>query len=159
MRNKQRPFMVFCVTVLCLLGARSAPLEPQAQSPESSFTGATASALLDQIASGLVAHNLSRMLAAFDLNKMTDGPLFRQQTTLFFRQTDVIRVHFNQIETSMEGGKGLVTVQAEIDAEPSDVFQMPALHKQAQLRLVAEPSGRGWKFSDVQPRAFFSIQP
>jgi hypothetical protein len=98
------------------------------------------------------------MLATFDLNKMTDGPLFKQQTTLFLRETDVIRVHFNQIETGMESGKGLVTVQAEIEAEPSDL-RMPALHKRAQLRFVAEPSGRGWKFSDIQPRTFFSIQP
>lgn len=159
MRNRRRYFIVFRVTVLWLLCASSTPGPAQTQSPDVSFTGATASSLLDQMASALVAHNPGRMLAAFDLNKMTDGPLFKQQTTLFFRQTDVIRVQFNQIETSMEGGKGLVTVQAEIDAEPSDVFQMPALHKRAQLRLVAEPSGRGWKFSDIQPRTFFSIQP
>jgi len=144
--------------VLWLLCASSTPSLAQAQSPESSFTGATASSMLDQIASALVAHNPGRMLATFDLNKMTDGPLFKQQTTLFFRETDVIRVHFNQIETSMEGGKGMVTVQAEIEAEPTDL-RMPALHKRAQLRFVAEPSGRGWKFSDVQPRTFFSIQP
>jgi hypothetical protein len=153
MRNRRRSVMVFCVAVLWL-----PPLSSLAQSPEGSFTGATATALLDQIASALVAHSPSRMLAAFDLSKMTDGPLFKQQTTVFFRQTEIIRVHFNQIETSIEGGKGVVTLQAEIDAEPSDV-QMPALHKQAQLRLVAEPAGRGWKFTDIQPRTFFSIQP
>ena len=158
MRNRGRCLRVSCVTVLWLLCASSTPSLAQAQSPESSFTGATASSMLDQIASALFAHNTGRMLAAFDLNKMTDGPLFSQQTTLFFRQTDVIRVHFNQIETSMEGGKGLVTVQAEIEAEPRDL-QMPALHKRAQLRLVAEPSARGWKFTDIQPRTFFSIQP
>ena len=158
MRDRRRCLRVSCVTVLWLLCASSTPSPAQAQPPESSFTGATASSMLDQIASALVAHNPGRMLATFDLNKMTDGPLFKQQTILFFRQTDVIRVLFNQIETSMEDGKGLVTVQAEINAEPSDVFQMPALHKRAQLRLVAEPSGRGWKFTDIQPRTFFSIQ-
>ena len=158
MRNRERCFRVSCITVLWLLCASSRPSPARAQTPESSFTGATASSILDQIASALVAHNPGRMLATFDLNKMTDGPLFKQQTTLFFRETDVIRVHFNQIETSMEGGKGMVTVQAEIEAEPTDL-RMPALHKRAQLRFVAEPSGRGWKFSDVQPRTFFSIQP
>lgn len=158
MCHRHRCFRVSWVMVLWLLCASSTPSLVQAQSPESSFTGATASSMLDQIASALVAHNPGRMLATFDLNKMTDGSLFKQQTTLFFRETDVIRVHFNQIETTMEGGKGLVTVQAEIDAEPSDL-RMPALHKRAQLRFVAEPSGRGWKFSDVQPRTFFSIQP
>ena len=157
MRDRRRCLRVSCVTVLWLLCASSTPSPAQTQSPESSFTGATASSMLDQIASALVAHNPGRMLATFDLNKMTDGPLFKQQTTLFFRETDVIRVHFNQIETSMEGGKGLVTVQAEIEAEPSDL-RMPALHKRAQLRFVAEPSGRGWKFTDIQPRTFFSIQ-
>ena len=115
-------------------------------------------ALLDQIAAALVAQSPSRMLAAFDLVKMTEGPLFKQQTTLFFRQTDNIRVHFDQIQTNMENGKGLVTVQAEIEAAPSDL-RMPALRKHAQLRLVAERSGRGWKFSDIQPRTFFSTQP
>ena len=130
----------------------------QSGPPQDSFNGRTAHALLDQIASGLVAHNRNQMLGAFDLDKMTDGPLFKQQVTSLFNQTVHIRVHFNQIQTSVEEGRGMTTVELEMEADRSD-DRLPPLYKQAQLHLVAENTSGKWKFTDVQPRTFFSIQP
>jgi hypothetical protein len=46
-------------------------------------------------------------------------------------------------------------VDAEMEAEPRNGGGAP-LHKQGTLRFVAEPTSSGWKFTDVQPRAFFS---
>ena len=89
---------------------------------------------------------------------ISDGPLFRQQIISFFNETANIRVHFNQIQTSTEAGKNVVTVLMEIDAARSD-DSLPALRKRAELRFEAETSARGWKFSDIQPRTFFSTQP
>lgn len=130
----------------------------QSGSRPDSFNGRTAHALLDQIESGLVAHNRDQMLAAFDLDKMTDGPLFKQQVTSLFNETVNIRVHFNQIQTSVEEGRGMTTVEFELEAGRTD-DRLPPFYKQAQLHFVAENTTGKWKFTDVQPRTFFSIQP
>ena len=136
------------------------PASPAGQSgfAQDSFSDRTAHALLEQIASGLVAQNRKRMLGAFDLDKMTDGPLFKQQVSSLFSQTVNIRVHFDQIQTSVEEGRGIATVEFELEAGRTD-DRLPPLYKQAQLHLVAENTNGKWKFTDVQPRTFFSIQP
>jgi hypothetical protein len=87
---------------------------------------------------------------------MADGQLFRQQVTAFFGQTGVIRVHFNLAQAVMEDGKGVATVDMEMEADLRDDGR-PPVRKQATLRFVAEKSSDGWKFTDVQPRTFFSI--
>jgi hypothetical protein len=156
--------VVLCATLLWV------PLEagwPQGKAPappakDSAFTDRVASQLLDQLTTGLIAHNQSKMLGAFDLSKMPDGPLFRQQITNFFRQTGNIRFHFNILEVAADGsnaGRGTVEVAAEIDVEVLREAITPPLRKQATLHFVAESGPGGWKFTDVQPRTFFSTQP
>jgi len=147
-----------------------APLEavwPQAKPPaqqakDSSFTLSTASHLLDQLTAGLTAHNQSKMLGAFELSKMADGPLFRQQVTNLFRQTGNIRFHFNILDVATDGtdpSKGIAEVAVEMDVEVLREEVTPPLRKQATLHFVAESGPAGWKFTDVQPRTFFSTQP
>jgi hypothetical protein len=149
------------VVLLGLLpqNSRSQAKPPAPPAKDSSFTLNTASQLLDQITNGLVAHNQSKMLGAFDLSKMPDGPLFRQQVTNLFAQTGNIRFHFNILEVSMDGSKGIVEVAVEMDVEVLREAVTPPLRKQAKLRFVAENGPAGWKFTEVQPRAFFSTQP
>ena len=127
-------------------------------SQENSFADRNATALLGEIAAGLTAHNPERMLGAFDLNKMSDGPAFKQQVIALFSQTTLLLIHFNQVHTSMEDGRGVATTEVEVEARFGDEW-IPPLYKQAQLHLVAEMSGGKWKFTDVQPRTFFSTQP
>lgn len=148
------------VTLLWLLppSSRTQAKPPAPPAKDSSFTLNTASQLLDQITNGLVAHNQSKMLGAFDLSKMPAGPLFRQQVTAFFAQTGNVRFHFNILEVAMDGNRGTVEVAAEMDAEVREAMT-PPLRKQAKLRFVAENGPAGWKFTEVQPRAFFSTQP
>lgn len=154
MRDSRRR-IALVISVVCLLAAHS-PSQPTAQ--PGAFTGANATELLGQVARGLTAHNPDRMLRAFDLTKMADGALFRQQITSFFAETDSIRVHFDQVRTATEDGRGVITVQVEMEAEHRD-DRVPALHKQAELRLLAEPVAGRWKLTEIQPRAFFSPQP
>jgi hypothetical protein len=142
-------------------GARPQAKQPAQPAKENSFTEHTASQLLDQLTAGLVEHNQKKMLGAFDLSKMPDGPLFRQQVTAFFAQTGNVRFHFNILEVSTDGSngsKGFAEVAVEMDAEVREAIT-PPLRKQATLRFVAESGPAGWKFTDVQPRAFFSTQP
>ena len=126
--------------------------------PQDAFTEREASQLLNQIAGALAAHNQKKMLDAFDLNKMTDGARFRQQINSFFAQTGIIRAHFNLLHAGPEDGKSVATADFEMEAGLRD-DSLPPVRKQAQLRLVAERSADGWKFTDIEPRSFFSTQP
>ena len=143
---------------LAVQDVQSQAQQPSPPAKDNSFTLASASQLMDQITAGLEAKNQRKMLGAFDLSKMQDGPLFRQQVTAFFAQTGNVRFHFNLLEVSMDGGKGMAEVAVEMDAEVHEAIT-PPLRKQAKLRFVAENGSAGWKFTDVQPRAFFSTQP
>jgi hypothetical protein len=146
------------ISLLCptaILPARQSGGDASPKPDENVFHERAATQLLNQIAEGLVAHNQREMMGAFDVAKMTDGALFRQQITAFFGQTGVIRVHFNLAQAAMEDGKGVATVDLEMEADLRDDGR-PPVRKQAQLRFVAEKSADGWKFTDVQPRAFFS---
>jgi hypothetical protein len=147
----------FALAITLAWPAWARPLLPGA-SQESSFTDRTATALLGEIVAGMTAHNPQRMLGVFDLGKMGGGLAFRQQVVALFSQTTVLRIHFNQVHTSMEDGRAVATAEVEVEAQFGDEWT-PPLHKQAQLRLVAETSGGKWKFTDVQPRTFFSTQP
>lgn len=147
----------FALAVSLAWPASASPLLPGALQ-ESSFSDRTATALLGEIVAGMTAHNPERMLGAFDLGKMAGGLAFRQQVVALFSQSTVLRIHFDQVRTSMEDGKALATAEVEVEAQFGDEWT-PPLHKQAQLRLVAETSGGKWKFTDVQPRTFFSTQP
>jgi len=157
---KARLVVILSAALLCFAGqgARSQAKQPTPPAKDDSFSLNTASQLLEQITAGLVAKNQRKMLGAFDLSKMPDGPLFRQQVTAFFSQTGNVRFHFNLLDVSMDGGKGMAEVAVEMDAEVHEVMA-PPLRKQAKLRFIAENGPAGWKFTDVQPRAFFSTQP
>jgi hypothetical protein len=45
-----------------------------------------------------------------------------------------------------------------MEAAPRD-DNAPTVHKQERLRFTAANTSAGWKFTDVEPRAFFSLQP
>ena len=124
----------------------------RAQSKEdSSFSERMASRLLDQIAEGLNGHSGKKMLSAFDLGRMNGGTTFKDQVTSLINQTDSIRIHFKLIEVT----ENTAIADVEMDATfTSDLA--PPQHKHAQLRFAAETGHKGWKFIDVQPRAFFS---
>jgi hypothetical protein len=114
--------------------------------------------LLHQMAVALGSRNQTKMLGVFDLPKMKDGALFRQQVISFLSRSGPIRVHFNQVQVSKDGEQDVITTMVEMEADSRDDTKLP-VRKQAQLRFVAESSPAGWKFTDVQPREFFSTQP
>jgi hypothetical protein len=164
------PGKILCVAMLLSLlpawetatSAQATPKSSPSPPKESPFTDKVASQLLEQIATGLASRNQARLLGAFDLLKMTEGPLFRQQIASFLAQTDSIRMHYNLVEAGMEGGRGIVrgivSVDIEMEADSRDANTLP-VRKQARLRLIADNSNGAWKFVDVEPRNFFSLQP
>ena len=123
--------------------------------PQSAFTKADASALLNQMKQGLIVRQAKTFLASFDLAQMSDGQLFRQQVQSFISHTDSIRIHFNVTNAAMDGDKGAASADVEMEADTGS-GTVP-LYKQATLNFTALRESSGWKFVDVQPRTFFSL--
>ncbi|HLJ87278.1 MAG TPA: hypothetical protein VKZ53_10675 [Candidatus Angelobacter sp.] len=119
------------------------------------FTADAASRLLENIRFGLEGHDPRKMLSVFDIAAMKGGAVFRDRIAAFFDQYESFRVHFNLVEASMQGAEGVVVVEAELDATPTSSLA-PPVRKRVQLRFLAANRGSGWKFTDVQPRSFFS---
>jgi hypothetical protein len=125
---------------------------------QSVFTVRDASRLVNQLADALEGHQLNKFLSAFDLTRMENGQLFKQQIASFFAHADSIDVHMNVTEAAMNGDKGTVTVETEIETGTRN-DNVPPVRKRATLNFTAERASSGWKFTDVQPRAFFSATP
>ena len=128
---------------------------PQKTPPSNAFDDRTASRLLLQLSESLQGHSQKQFLALFDLAKMKDSALFRQQITSFFSQTESIRAHLNLIETSLDGEKASIAVQAEMEAEPRNGGAIS--RRNDRLNFVVISAGDSWKFVDLQPRGFFSL--
>jgi hypothetical protein len=132
-----------------------AKLAPQQQPTPSGFDAQTASRLLLQLSEALQGHSQKQFLGLFDLAKMKDGTLFRQQINSFFAQTESIRVHLNLADTSVDGDKANIAVDAEMEAEPSN-GGAPS-RRNERLNFIVAKVGNSWKFIDMQPRSFFSL--
>jgi hypothetical protein len=144
---------IFIALILC--GLARAQNAPQPQPTPAAFDAQTASRLLLQLSEALQGHSQKQFLALFDLDRMKDGPLFQQQISSFFGQTDSIRVHLNLVDTSPGADKANLAVDAQMEAAPSNGGA--AERKNERLNFVVASQGNRWKFIDVQPRSFFSL--
>lgn len=161
-KNRRQSALAVAVSAILIFAvqfAAGAPLQSgsQDQPGQSAFTDDAASGLLSRITNGLESRNQTKVLAAFDLAAMPDGELFKQQIVSFMSHTENIRIHINLVQTSVEAGKGTAEADVEMEAAPRDSNANP-VHKQARLVFTAENTPAGWKFTDVQPRPFFSLQ-
>ena len=157
-RRLTKNYLLLLIVTVCSLfpGTMSVTaLAQTAQAPDQkTFSARDASALLNQMNDALVNRSAGRFLAAFDLSRMENGPLFKQQISSFIAHTDSIRMHFNLTSASMNGNQGAATVDVQMEADTGNGGE--PLHKEATLNLVAGQAGAKWKFIDVQPRSFFS---
>ena len=142
--------------VLLVYATVAAQTAPQPQPTPSTFDAQAASRMLLQLSEALRGHSQNQFLALFDLARMKDGPLFKQQTSAFFTQAESIRVHLNLVDTSVDGDKANIAVDAEMEAQPRD--DGAPTRRNEQLNFAVARAGDRWKFVDVQPRSFFSLQ-
>jgi hypothetical protein len=147
--------MLLFMALLCytILPAQVAP--PKPTPPTSAFDAQTASRLLLQLSEALQGHSQKQFLSLFDLSRMKDGTIFKQQINSFFTQTESIRAHLNLAGTSIDGKKASIAVDAEMEAEPSN-GGAPS-RRTERLNFVVTNAGSSWKFVDLQPRSFFSL--
>jgi len=146
--------MAILVALLCCVTLR-AQNAPQQQPPPAAFDAQIASRLLLQLSEALQGHGQKQFLALFDLAKMKDGALFRQQINSFFAQTESIRVHLNLGDISLDGDKASIAVEAEMEAEPKNGGAIA--RRNERLNFVVAQTGNSWKFVELQPRSFFSL--
>jgi hypothetical protein len=128
---------------------------PRQPPSETTFSDSAAATLLRQLSSSLQGHSKKSFLALFDLEKMKDGPLFKQQIDAFFARTESIRIHLNLLETSPPyqiGGEAMA-VYAEMEVQPSDGGA--AWRRSERLVFTAVRAGSRWKLNGVSPRFFY----
>jgi len=135
-----------------LAAAQAAQPKPP---PQNSFDAQAASRLLRQLSEALQGQSQKKFLALFDLDRMKDSALFRQQIASFFSRTISIRVHLNLGEIAVEGDRGTIAVDAEMEAEPGD--GSPIVRRNDRLNFTVANSGGTWKFVELQPQSFFSL--
>jgi hypothetical protein len=145
------------LTLIVLLVCATLPAQtaPQQQPTPSTFDAQAASRLLLQLSEALQGHSQNQFLALFALDTMKEGALFRQQINAFFGQADSIRVHLNLVDTSVDGDKASLAVDAEMEAEPRNGG--PIARRNDRLNFVVANTRNSWKFVDLQPRSFFSL--
>jgi len=142
--------LAFLLFVYLAIPAQSSPQPSQA-----AFSDRTAATLLRQLSQSLEGHSKKNFLALFDLEKMKDGPLFKQQIDSFFAQADTIAVHFNLAGINADAETPTFAVDAEMEVQPRIGGQASRVSNRVTFTV-----GRGtsdWKIVGVQPRSFFSL--
>ena len=135
-----------------LAPAQTAPPKPP---PPGVFDTQNASRLLRQLSEALQGQSETKFFALFDLARMKDGALFKEQVQSFFSHTISIRIHLNLGETSVDGDKAALAVEAEMEAEPANGG--PIARRNDRLNFTVASAGGTWKFVELRPRSFFSL--
>jgi|GEM_PF-1272234 len=131
-------------------GKGSDPVDTQ-----SVFNERIANDVLGQIRDGLEGHSQRTLLGAFDGDKM-DGYLnFEDQIESYFNRYGFIRVRFRISQVAVEGNKGIILVDADIECSPQNATGKP-VRKSGQLRFELEKGKKGWRVVDFRDRNFFS---
>lgn len=94
------------------------------------------------------------MLSAFDQQHMAGYSAFADQVRVMFDTFDSFRARYHIRQTAMEGERGMVLADFELEQTPRDAT-VP-VRKLAQIRFVFERIGEQWKIVDLVPREFFS---
>jgi hypothetical protein len=141
--------LLFCMTLL-------SQDMPQSQPSRAAFDAQAASRMLLQLSESLQGQSQKHFLELFDLSRMKDGALFRQQVSSFFSKTISIRVHMNLADTSVDGDKATLAVDAQMEAEPAAGGAFT--RRNERLSFAVAQVGDKWKFVEVHPRSFFSLE-
>jgi len=150
-----RSFLTIVLMALLSVTLGAAQAAPPKQPPQNAFDAQTASQLLRQLSEALQGQSQKKFLALFDLGRMKESAIFRQQIASFFSRTISIRVHLNLGESAVEGDRATVAVDAQMEAEPGDGG--PIVRRNDRLNFTVANSGGTWKFVELQPRSFFSL--
>ena len=118
------------------------------------FSQAVANDVLGQVRDGLEGHSYRLMLGAFDQDKMDGYLTFEDQIEALFARYDSFRVHYRISNSTIEGSKGVVLVDWEMEEMPKTGGSPQ--RRNGQIKFEMERGRKGWKIVDVSPRGIFS---
>lgn len=127
---------------------------PQDELNAEVFSQATANDVLGQVRDGLEGHSSRLMLGAFDEDEMPGYLSFEDQIEALFQRYDSFRVHYRISNSTIEGNKGIVMVDWEMEEIPRDGNNPQ--RRAGQIRFEFLRTRKGWKISDFNPRGMFS---
>lgn len=147
-----------CLLAMLLCGAFSIAQTGSAP-PQNAFDEKAASQMLLQMSEALEGHSQKQFLALFDLQKMKDGELFKDQVASFYAQTESIRIHMNLAELTANGAQATFSVEAEMETEPTNSGPMSRRNERITFTVTSftASNNHNWKIIEVQPRSFFSL--
>ena len=119
------------------------------------FNDDVARYVIGEVRDGLEGHLQRLMLSAFDDDSMPGYLSFEDQIEAMFERYSEFRVHFRILQTSVEGPKGVVLVDFQLEEVPKAANTNPQ-RKSSQIRFELERGRKGWRIVDVSPRGFFS---
>lgn len=118
------------------------------------FSQAVANDVLGQVRDGLEGHSQRLMLGAFDQDKMDGYLSFEDQIAALFARYDSFRVHYSISNSTIEGSKGVVLVDWQMEEIPK-AGGSPQ-RRNGQIKFEMERTKKGWKIVDFNPRGIFS---
>jgi hypothetical protein len=128
--------------------------KPDDANANAAFSQAVANNLLSDLRDGLEGHSQRLMLSAFDQDKMDGYLTFEDQIQAMFQRYDSLRVHYRITQSTVEGSRGVVLAEFEMEEIPRS-GETPQ-RRQGQLKFEMERGRKGWKIVDFNPRGFFS---
>ena len=128
--------------------------KPQDPYDSAVFSQAIANNVLNDLRDGLEGHSQRLVLSAFDQDKMDGYLSFEDQIEALMQRYDSFRVHFRISQSTIEGAKGVVLVDFELEEIPR-VGGVP-IRRSGQVKFEMERGRKGWKIVDFSPRGFLS---
>lgn len=127
---------------------------PQDPYDSAMFSQAVANNVLSDLRDGLEGHSQRLVLSAFDQDKMDGYLTFEDQIQAMMQRYDSLRVHFRISQSTIEGPKGVVLVDFEMEEIPRTGGT--PIRRNGQVKFEMERGRKGWKIVDFNPRGFFS---
>jgi hypothetical protein len=119
------------------------------------FNDDVARYVLGEVRDGLEGHVQRLMLSAFDDDNMPGYLSFEDQIEAMFDRYSEFRVHFRILQTTVEGPKGVVLVDFQLEEMPKANNAQPQ-RKSSQIRFELQRGRKGWRIVDISPRGFFT---
>jgi len=127
---------------------------PQDELNTEVFSQAVANDVLGQLRDGLEGHSQRLMLGAFDQDKMDGYLSFEDQIEALFARYDSFRVHYRISSSTVEGSKGVVMVDWDMEEIPKSGGSPQ--RRSGQIKFEMERTRKGWKIVNFNPRGIFS---
>lgn len=118
------------------------------------FSEQVANNVLNDLRDGFEGHSDRLALSAFDADKMDGYLTFEDQLQSMFEKYEGFRVHYRIVQSSVEGSRGVVLVDWQMEELPRG--GNPPQRRDGQIKFELERGRKGWKIVDFNPRSLFS---